>query len=179
MIKLPSIHIGKLSFLLAILVWLALLFVDLTRLFGAINDLNSGIAPEFTWILEILFFITVYGFYNYAINKDARNDFLNLIWRAASTGMFASAIFLLVQLFYILLGESRLADEPFLRNFFYHVHFALVTIFLISSAILWKNLILYQKSKQVVKQVPKPPFIFFVIWLQITGKCTAGRLAKF
>ncbi|WP_144604576.1 GAF domain-containing SpoIIE family protein phosphatase [Algoriphagus algorifonticola] len=152
MIKLPSIHIGKLSFLLAILVWLALLFVDLTRLFGAINDLNSGIAPEFTWILEILFFITVYGFYNYAINKDARNDFLSLIWRAASTGMFASAIFLLVQLFYILLGESRLADEPFLRNFFYHVHFALVTIFLISSAILWKNLILYQKSKQVVKQ---------------------------
>ena len=152
MIKLPSIHIGKLSFLLAILVWLALLFVDLTRLFGAINDLNSGIAPEFTWILEILFFITVYGFYNYAINKDARNDFLNLIWRAASTGMFASAIFLLVQLFYILLGESRLADEPFLRNFFYHVHFALVTIFLIYSAIIWKNLILYQKSKQVVKQ---------------------------
>ena len=152
MIKLPSIHIGKLSFLLAILVWLALLFVDMVRLFGLINDLNSGIVPEFTWILEILFFLTVYGFYNYSINKSTRNDFLNVIWRAASTGISASVLFLLVQLFKYVLEGSKLAQDPFLLNFFYHVHFALVTIFLISSAILWKNLILYQKTKRVVKQ---------------------------
>jgi hypothetical protein len=56
MVKLPSIHIGKLSLLLSILVWLALLFVDLVRLFGMINDIDSGISDEITWILEILFF---------------------------------------------------------------------------------------------------------------------------
>jgi serine phosphatase RsbU (regulator of sigma subunit) len=152
MIKLPPIHIGKLSMLLAILVWLALLFVDLVRLFGIINSIDSGIAAEFTLILEILFFLSVYSFYNYSITKNAQNDFLNLIWRAASTGIFSVGFFLLIRLLYLLLGDSKLGQEPFLLNFFYHVKFALVSIFLISSSLLWKHLILYQKSKQVVKQ---------------------------
>lgn len=55
MVKLPTIHIGKLSLLLSILVWLSLLFVDLVRLFGIVNDLDSGIPEEITWILEIIF----------------------------------------------------------------------------------------------------------------------------
>lgn len=152
MIKLPSIHIGKLSMLLAILVWLSLLFVDLVRLFGILNELESGIAKEFTWVLEILFFLTVYLFYNYSINKNSQNDFLNLIWRAASTGIVAVFVSIIINLFYSLLGESNLVNEPFLNNFFYHVNFALITVFLISSTLLWKHLILYQKSKRVVKQ---------------------------
>ncbi len=138
--------------LLAILVWLALLFVDLVRLFGIMNEIDSGIASEFTLILEILFFLTVYSFYNYSISKNSQNDFLSLIWRAASTGIFSVGFFLLVSLLYSLLGDSKLGQEPFLLNFFYHVKFALVSIFLISSSLLWKHLILYQKNKQVVKQ---------------------------
>lgn len=152
MVKLPSIHIGKLSLLLAILVWLALLFVDLVRLFGMINEIESGISDEITWILEILFFFTLYGFYNYSVGKNIQSDFLNLLWRAASTGIFATGMALITELFYISMGDSKLATEPFLKNFFYHVNFALTAIFLISSALLWKHLILYQKSKQVVKQ---------------------------
>lgn len=152
MVKLPSIHIGRLSLLLAILVWLALLFVDLVRLFGMINEIESGISDEVTWILEILFFFTLYGFYSYSIGKNVQSDFLNLLWRAASTGIFATGIALITELFYYSMGDSKLATEPFLKNFFYHVNFALTTIFLISSALLWKHLILYQKTKQVVKQ---------------------------
>ncbi len=152
MVKLPSIHIGKLSLLLSILVWLSLLFVDLVRLFGIINDLDSGISEEITWILEIIFFFTLYGIYTYSINANSQNDFLNLIWRAATTGIFAAGVALFVDIFYFLVGDSRLGSELFLRNFFYHVIFALISIFLISSALLWKHLILYQKSKQVVKQ---------------------------
>ncbi|SDC98409.1 Serine phosphatase RsbU, regulator of sigma subunit [Algoriphagus faecimaris] len=150
--KLPSLHIGKLSFLMAILVWLALLFVDLVRLFGKINNIDAGISEEFTWILEILFFLMVYWFYQFRISKDSKNNFLELIWRAASTGIFATGVYILVQVFYYLLGDSKLAEEPFLRNFFYHVHFALISIFIISTALIWKTLILYQKNKQVVKQ---------------------------
>ncbi|RIW16215.1 serine/threonine-protein phosphatase [Algoriphagus lacus] len=152
MVKLPAIHIGKLSLLLSILVWLALLFVDLVRLFGIINEMDSGISDEITWILEILFFFTLYGFYSYSIGKNIQSDFLNLLWRAASTGIFASGVALLIELFYLSMGESKLASEPFLKNFFYHVNFALTAVFLISSALLWKHLILYQKNKPVVKQ---------------------------
>ncbi len=152
MVKLPAIHIGKLSLLLSILVWLALLFVDLVRLFGDMNEIDSGISSEITWILEILFFFTLYGFYSYSIGKNIQNDFLSLIWRAASTGIFATGAALFIELFYFSMGDSSLASEPFLKNVFYHINFALTTIFLISSALLWKHLILYQKNKQVVKQ---------------------------
>ena len=152
MVKLPTIHIGKLSLLLSILVWLSLLFVDLVRLFGIINEINSGISDEITWILEILFFFTLYGFYNYTIGKNIQSDFLNLLWRAASTGIFATGVAILIELFYLSLGDSKLASEPFLKNLFYHINFALTAIFLISSALVWKHLILYQKNKHVVKQ---------------------------
>ena len=152
MIKLPPIHIGKLSLLLAILVWLALLFVNLVRLFGVLNQLDSGIAVEFTWILQTLFYITVYGFYKYSIVKSSQSDFLNLIWRGASTGIFAVAVYIIIELFYSSLGESKLSTEPFLQTFFYHVRFGLLTIFLISTSLLWQHLILYQKTKRVVKQ---------------------------
>jgi serine phosphatase RsbU (regulator of sigma subunit) len=152
MIKLPTIHLGKLSMLLALLVWLILLFVDMVRLFGILNELDSGIAAELTLVLEVLFFLSVYFFYNYSIQKNAQKDFINLIWRAASTGIFSVGIFLLIGILYQILGQSKLSQEPFLLNFFYHVKFAFVSIFLISSALLWKHLILYQKSKQVVKQ---------------------------
>lgn len=152
MIKLPPIHIGKLSLLLAILVWLALLFVDLVRLVGILNELDSGIAIEFTWILQTLFFITVYGFYKYSIAKSTQSDFLNLIWRGASTGIFAIAIYTIIELFLASLGESKLAKDPFLETFINHIHFGLLTIFLVSSSLLWQHLILYQKTKRVVKQ---------------------------
>lgn len=152
MIKLPQIHIGKLSLLLAILVWLALLFVDLVRLVGLLNEMDSGIAIEFTWILQTLFFITVYGFYKYSISKSSQSDFLNLIWRGASTGIFAIAVYIILELFHASLGESKLADDPFLQVFTDHIHFGLLTIFLVSTSLLWQHLILYQKTKRVVKQ---------------------------
>ena len=159
--------------LLAILVWLALLFVDLVRLFGILNEMESGIAIEFTWILEILFFLMVYLFYSYSIAKNSKNEFINLIWRAASTGIFAVGVSALIFLFYGSISESRLSQEPFLRNLFYHINFALTTVFLISSAILWKHLILYQRSKRVVKQWQAYEFamlvaMFFIFFNQNT-----------
>lgn len=152
MIRLPNPNIGKVSLLVAILTWLALLFVDITRIFGMVNQMESGVMPEVSFILEIIFFITVYLFYNYTISKSEDNDFLNLIWRGASTGLVASGVSILIGFFYSLLGESKLASDLLLKNFFYHVNFALITLFLISCSLLWKHLILYQKSKNVVKQ---------------------------
>lgn len=167
MIKSLKINPGRLSILLAILVWLALLFVDLVRVFGIINQLESGIRDEFTWVLEILFFICVYSFYNYSINKATQVNFLGLIWRAASTGIFATGFSLLVSLFYTSLGDSKLATEPFLKNFFYHINFALTVIFLISATLLWKNLILYQRTKRVVKQWQAYEFALLIAMLFI------------
>ena len=152
MIKNRSLPLGRISLLLAILVWLALVLVDLVRIFGMINNLDSGVSEEVTWILEILFFIFVYLVYRRIFWKNKQSDFLTLIWRGVSTGLFAAAAGLLTELIYLVLGESKIGTDPFLRNVFYHINFALTSAFLIFITLLWKHLILYQKNKQVVNQ---------------------------
>ncbi|WP_194776741.1 GAF domain-containing SpoIIE family protein phosphatase [Pararhodonellum marinum] len=152
MLKIPRLNIGKISLLVAILTWMALLFVDLVRLFGALNQMDSGMAPEISWALEIIFFILVFLFYRDAIQKNEGSNFLELIWKAASTGLIAMGISLLIGGFYYLMGESRLSTDPLLKNLFYHVNFALTTLFLISTTQIWRHLILYQKNKTVIQQ---------------------------
>jgi len=152
MFNLAKINIGKITGLVAILAWLSLLFTDLTRLFGELNQIHTAIAPEVSWALEIFFFILIYIFYNNAINKTGNYNFIGLIWKAASTGLVAAGISGLIIFFYFLLDDSHLSKDPLLLNFFYHVNFGLTTVFLISSTMVWKHLILYQKNKIVVQQ---------------------------
>lgn len=152
MIKLDTLNIGKVTGLLAILVWISLLLTDLMRLFGEINQIHTAVAPEISWSLEIIFFILLYIFYNNAINKSGNYNFIDLIWKSASTGLIASGVSFMIYIFYILLDDSPLSGDPLLKNFFYHVNFGLTTVFLISSTLVWKNLILYQKNKVVVQQ---------------------------
>jgi len=121
MIKTSSLPLGRISLLLAILVWLALVLVDLVRIFGMINNLDSGISEEVTWILEILFFFFVYLVYRHIFWKNRNADFLTLIWRGVSTGLFAAASGLLTELIYLAFGESKIGTDPFLNNIFYHV----------------------------------------------------------
>lgn len=152
MFDFKKVNIGKITALVAIMAWLSLLFTDLTRLFGELNGINTAIAPEVSWALEIAFFILIYIFYNNAINKNGNYNFIELIWTSASGGLLATGASVLIVVFYALLNDGRLAEDPLLRNFFYHVNFGLTTVFLISSAIAWKHLILYQKNKIVVQQ---------------------------
>src|SRR5690606_13047311 len=114
MFNFNKINIGKITALAAILAWLSLLFTDLTRLFGELNQIHTAIAPEVSWALEIVFFILIYIFYNNAINKPGNYNFLGLIWKAASTALVALGISGLIIFFYYLLGDSRLSKDPLL-----------------------------------------------------------------
>lgn len=152
MFKIPNIHISKFSVLLALLAWISLLLVNLARIFGEVNEIEVGIGPELTWILEIVFFILLYIFFSYSISKHENDKFLDLIWRAASTGFVAMATSFLISILYYFLSGTSLYTDPLLRNFFYHVNFALTSVFLVSTTLLWKHLILYQKTKSVVQQ---------------------------
>lgn len=152
MLKIFHLNIGKITLLVAILSWLALLFVDLTRLFGTLNQLHTDTSEEVTWILQIVFFIMIYLYYNHGLKRNVEAGFLETIWRGASIGVFAVGVSLIIIFFYYLIGESRLSTDPLLRNFFYHINFGFVTVYLVSMALIWKHLILYQKDKNVVQQ---------------------------
>lgn len=152
MLNLPKPNIRKLTAWLAVLTWLGLLFVDITRIFQSINQMEPSFASDFSYILEIIFFLLASVFFTYSISENQNKDFMDLIWRGASTGLIATLVAVGVNVFYLLLGDSRLASDPLLKNFFYHVNFALISLFLISTSLLWRHLILYQKTKRVVQQ---------------------------
>lgn len=152
MLKLFQLNIGKITLLVAVLSWLTLLFVDLTRLFGTINQLDTGISEEITWVLQIVFFIMIYLYYDHSLKRNEEAGFLSTIWKGVSIGIFAVGVSLLIQFFYYLIGDSRLSTDPLMRNFFYHIDYGFISVFLISMALIWRHLILYQKDKNVVQQ---------------------------
>ncbi len=78
-------------------------------------------------------------------------DFIDLLWRVFVTGLLTTVVSLVIRFFFYLLGSSKMADNPLLINFFYHINLGLIAAFLISTLIVWKRLIIYQKSKSLIR----------------------------
>ena len=55
-----------------------------------------------------------------------------------------------IEFFFTLFGENKLAQNALTINFFYHINLGLILAFLVSTFIVWKRLILYQKSKSLM-----------------------------
>ena len=49
------------------------------------------------------------------------------------------------------MGNTSLIDNPLLIDFLFHVHLGLLIAFLVSTFVVWKSLILYQKSKFLLR----------------------------
>ena len=60
-----------------------------------------------------------------------------------------SIIQLVIGLLFYLLSDSKLLKNELAVNFFYHINLGAIVIFLISTFITWKRLILYQKNKRL------------------------------
>ncbi len=130
--------------------WLTLLATDLIVLFGKVNHLKSGIPEELRIVLLEIFFVSLFFYYKFITGRAERVNFIDLLWRVFATGLLATIVSLIIYLFYQLLGNSKLTENVFLINFFYLIIFGLVTAFLTSTLMVWKQLILYQKSKRLI-----------------------------
>lgn len=130
--------------------WLTLLATDLIVLFGKVNHLESGIPEELRIVLLEIFFVSLFFYYKFITGRAERVNFIDLLWRVFATGLLATIVSLTIYLFYQLLGNSKLTENVFLINFFYLIIFGLVAAFLTSTLMVWKQLILYQKSKRLI-----------------------------
>ena len=144
-------NVIRFTLFLGIISWLSLVAVDLTLLFTDINDMRSGIPNQLRLVMLDLFFIALFFYYRYITGRAERVNFIDLLWRVFATGLLATIVSLTIFLFYNLLGDSQLAKDPFLNSFFYHINIGLVTAFLTSTLMVWKQLILYQKSKRLIR----------------------------
>ncbi|MGB3183215.1 MAG: GAF domain-containing SpoIIE family protein phosphatase [Cyclobacteriaceae bacterium] len=140
-------HIRRISLLLAVVFWLGLLITDLFFQFSAVNNIDSGINKNLPIILLDLFIVLLFIYYRYRIGKAESVNFIDLLWRVFVTGLIATVVSLLIQFFFFITGNSKLASNVLLIDFFYHINLGLTLAFLLSTFVVWKRLILYQKNR--------------------------------
>lgn len=126
-------------------------FTDLTILFGKVNDLNSGIDSYVPDIFFIAYAVSLFVFYRHRIEASQSSNFIDLLWKIFVTGLLTTVVSLILKSLDILMGSTTLITNPIIIDLLFHVHLGLLIAFLISTYVVWKRLILYQKSKLLLK----------------------------
>lgn len=103
------------------------------------SGLPAGVADGY-------FLSTVSHFYRYNITRSESSNFVDLLWRVFATGLIAAIVALGIQLFYNSLDDSILRFNVFVNTFLSNLDKSLISVFLISTFMAWKKLILYQKQ---------------------------------
>jgi sigma-B regulation protein RsbU (phosphoserine phosphatase) len=154
----------RLLFTLGVVTWLALVFTDLSIVFSSTSGNVKQEVP--LWIpgfMLNLFILSVFYYYKLKIERDEILNFVDLLWRVFATGLVATVISLSLRLFEYLMGNTKLASLVVFRDFIYLVNLGLMIGFLLMAFIAWKRLILYQKSKWLLRL-----WTFFEIGLLLT-----------
>ncbi|MTI20216.1 serine/threonine protein phosphatase, partial [Fulvivirga sp. RKSG066] len=148
---LSSKAIIRLTTLSAIITWVALAFTDIFIVFSANSNVEPGINPGLPPIMLSLFILSLFVFYKFRIEKAESINFVDLLWKVFVTGLITTIVSLFFRFFLTILGNTKLAESVILLDFIYIVNLGLVCGFLISTFVVWKRLILYQKSKFLLR----------------------------
>lgn len=143
--------ISRLSLVVAVLLWIVFMVSDIFVMFGTKSNIDSGFSHNLPVIFFNLFIGAIYLFYKFRIGKAETVNFTDLLWRIFVTGLISTIVSLILKLFLVALESTRLSSDLLLLDFIYLINLGLITIFLVSTFIVWKRLILYQKTKFLVR----------------------------
>jgi phosphoserine phosphatase RsbU/P len=141
----------RLSFLGALFFWLMFSGANIYLLFVKSYDMKVDFSHFLPQIFFTAFVLCTFAYYRYIISKADSLNFTDLLWKVFITGLVTTLISLGIQLFFQIFAASSVVESPLTINFFYNILIGLVMIFTISTLVVWKRLILYQKSKQLLK----------------------------
>jgi serine phosphatase RsbU (regulator of sigma subunit) len=153
----------RLSFLAALVAWVILVFSDITVLYSNIRMLPSDLPHWLPRFMLDLYIIALFYYYKLKVERDDNLNFTDLLWKVFATGLIATVVSLSVRLVLYLLGSTKLATNILFMDFVYQINLALFINFLLASYTAWKRLILYQKTKWLVRAW----FVFEVLLLGI------------
>jgi phosphoserine phosphatase RsbU/P len=141
----------RLSFLGSLIAWLVLLFSDLTLLFSDLKGLAPGVPAWLPRVMLDLFIVSLFYYYKHKIERDESLNFTDLLWKVFATGLIATVVSLVLRLLESLLGTTVLVSNILFTDFIYQINLALFLSFLLAAYTAWKRLILYQKSKWLIR----------------------------
>lgn len=147
----PNKVVIRLSAGFAFIFWLLYLFTNLFLLFSKSTDIDSGVHEAVPNLMLNLFIASLYLYYKHKVSRAESVNFTDLLWKIFVTGLLTTLSSLVLRMFVMALGSSKLAQNTFLIDTFYIINLGLVSIFLVAVFAVWKRLILYQKSKFLLK----------------------------
>jgi phosphoserine phosphatase RsbU/P len=141
----------RLLFTVGVLTWLALVLTDIYIVFSSSNNIPSGLPSWLPNVILDLFILALYYYYKLKFDRDDVLNFVDLLWRVFATGLVATVISLFLKLIEYLLGATRLTTDVVYIDLVYLINLGLMVGFLTMAFTAWKRLILYQKSKWLLR----------------------------
>jgi sigma-B regulation protein RsbU (phosphoserine phosphatase) len=155
--------ISRLLFTVGVLTWLALVFTDISILLSSVNKIKLDVPIWMPGVILNLFIVSLFYYYRIKIERDEVLNFVDLLWRVFATGLIATVISLGLRLIEYLLGDTTLTRHVAFTDLLYLINLGLMIGFLMMAFAAWKRLILYQKSKWLLRL-----WAFFEIGLLIS-----------
>ncbi|MEO7696656.1 MAG: GAF domain-containing SpoIIE family protein phosphatase [Chryseolinea sp.] len=143
--------ISRLLFTVGVVTWLGLLFMDLSVQVSLSNNIKPEVPGWLVGIVLNLFILALFYYYKLKIEKDEVLSFVDLLWRVFATGLIATVTSLGIRLIEYLLNDTKLTTHIVFKDLIYLINLGLMISFLTMTFSAWKRLILYQKSKWLLR----------------------------
>lgn len=143
--------LSRLLFAVGVVTWVALLFTDISVVFTAKRNLPAEVPTWLPGVILNLYIIALYYYYKLRIDRDDQLNFVDLLWRVFATGLIATVFSLALRLVEYLLGATTLTGNIVYIEVIYLINLGLMISFLLAAFTAWKRLILYQKSKWLIR----------------------------
>jgi hypothetical protein len=138
----------------AIVSWLLLVAVDMLDLYLSLERTAYVVpTPVKGFFLNAFFLLCFFGI-NSILKKKSDMDSDNIynnIWQAFAISVICAGFSMFIRIMISVVGEAYFGRHFYLYNFFYHLDFTLLVVFLTTTFLKWKRLIRYQASHSLEK----------------------------
>ena len=149
-----------------VVAWVALTVVDLFLGFGLKNNVSTGVPTVLSHTFLTIYILALFYFYKHKVDSPENINFIDLLWRVFVTGLVATIVSVFIQFFLSFISGTKLGEHELMLSFLYHINLGLILAFVISTFMVWKKLILYQKTKSLIRtwQIFEYSFLFSLLF---------------
>lgn len=131
--------------------WVVMVFADVTLLFSDLNGIDPDIPLYLPKLMVDVFIISLFYYYKFKYEREESLSSTDLLWKVFATGLVVTIISLSIKLLVSFMGQTKLTGNPVFMYLVYQVNMSLYLSFLLAAIVVWKRLILYQKSKWLLR----------------------------
>jgi len=146
---------------LGIVSWLLMLGSGYLYRFSLLHNTIIDFYLFSTRAFLVAFILFIYFFYSKRIGTKEGFNIIDLLWKVFVTGLIATVVSLSSNFLLGLLKNHEHGRNPYFLDTLYLINVGLIVTFLISTFTVWKRLILYQKSKWLVRTWNAFEYILF------------------